>query len=190
MRPAIFFDRDGTLNEEVGYAGRPDQFHIYPYAAAAVRLVNQRGWAAVVVTNQAGVARGYYAEAAVEELHRLLAADLEAGGARLDGIYYCPHHPQGTVPGYGGACGCRKPAPGLLRRAAQDLDLDLAASWVIGDRDVDLELARAVGARAALVRTGYGKNTLAALEVAAAARPDHVASDALAATRWILEAAA
>ncbi|HVA63782.1 MAG TPA: HAD family hydrolase [Terriglobales bacterium] len=186
MRPAIFFDRDGTLNQEVGYAGRPEDFHIYPYAAEAVRRVNQQGWAAVVVTNQAGVARGYFPETAVGELHRLLAAHLASAGAHLDGVYYCPHHPEGTVAGYAAACDCRKPQPGMLRRAAQDLDLDLAASWVIGDRGHDVALAHAVGARAVLVRTGFGERELAKGE--GGARPEAVADDALAAIRWILPA--
>lgn len=187
MRPAIFFDRDGTLNEEVGYAGRPEEFHVYPYAAAAVRAVNAAGWAAVVVTNQAGVARGYFSEAAVLALHRLLEQQLSAGGARLDGIYYCPHHPEGVVAGYGRACGCRKPEPGLVRQAAADLDLDLARSWVVGDRRHDVALAHAVGGRGALVRSGYGEREL---ENHPELRPDHLADDALAATQWILAEAA
>lgn len=183
MRPAIIFDRDGTLNEEVGYAGRPDQFHVYPYAVEAVRRVNAAGWAAVVVTNQAGVAKGLYDEAAVAALHRLLAEHLAAGGARLDGIYYCPHHPKGTVPGYGMVCECRKPAPGMLRQAAADLALDLPASWVIGDRRLDVGLAQAVGARAVLVRTGYGEQELAGEPIEPP--PQHIAGDALAAVEWI-----
>ncbi|MGH3182291.1 MAG: D-glycero-alpha-D-manno-heptose-1,7-bisphosphate 7-phosphatase, partial [Streptosporangiaceae bacterium] len=156
MRPAIFFDRDGTLNEEVGYAGRPEEFHIYPYAAEAVRRANQAGWAAVVVTNQAGVARGLFPEAAVKELHRMLAEHLAAQGAKLDGIYYCPHHPEGTVAGYAEACTCRKPQPGMLLRAAHELGLNLSSSWVVGDRRYDVAMAHAAGAKAVLVRTGYG----------------------------------
>ncbi len=186
MRPAIFFDRDGTLNEEVGYAGRPEQFHIFPYAAAAVRAVNDAGWAAVLVTNQAGVARGYYAEAAIHELHAILRDNLAAGGAQLDSVYYCPHHPDGVVAGYTGVCACRKPAPGMLRQAERELDLDLARSWVIGDRYHDVDLAHAVGARAVLVRTGYGETQL--LEKPEL-RPEHIAEDALAACRWILAGA-
>ncbi|MGH9473514.1 MAG: D-glycero-alpha-D-manno-heptose-1,7-bisphosphate 7-phosphatase [Terriglobales bacterium] len=182
-RPAIVFDRDGTLNEEVGYAGGPDRFHIFSYAAEAVRRVNAAGWAAVLVTNQAGVAKGLYDEAAVDGLHRLLAAHLAAGGARLDGIYYCPHHPNGTVAGYGMVCECRKPAPGMLRRAAAELALDLGASWVVGDRRLDVGLAQAVGARAVLVRTGYGEQELVGEPIEPP--PDHIASDALAAVEWI-----
>ncbi|MGH9413792.1 MAG: D-glycero-alpha-D-manno-heptose-1,7-bisphosphate 7-phosphatase [Terriglobales bacterium] len=183
MRPAVFFDRDGTLNEEVGYASRPEQFHIFPYAAAAVRAVNDAGWAAVLVTNQAGVARGYYAEAAIHELHSILSANLAAGGAHLDAAYYCPHHPEGVVPGYAGVCGCRKPAPGMLHQAERELGVDLAQSWVIGDRHHDIDLAHAVGAHAALVRTGYGERELEARPDLA---PDYIAEDALAACQWIL----
>lgn len=183
MRPAIFFDRDGTLNEEVGYAGRPEQFHIFAYAAAAVRAVNEAGWAAVLVTNQAGVARGYYAEAAIHELHTILRANLAAGGAHLDAVYYCPHHPEGVVAGYAGVCTCRKPAPGMLRQAERELDLDLTRSWVIGDRYHDVDLAHAVGARAVLVRTGYGETQL--LEKPDL-RPDYIADDALSACWWVL----
>ena len=191
MRPAIFFDRDGTLNEEVGYAGRPEQFHMLPMAAAAVRRVNEAGWAAVVVTNQAGVARGFYTEADVAILHRMLASHLAAAGAHLDGIYYCPHHPRGSVPAYSGACGCRKPEPGLLLRAARELDLDLTASWVIGDRWHDLACAQAVGGRGVLVRTGYGAAALAEPEAAAPhhAVPEYVADDVAAAVEWIFTAA-
>ncbi|MGH9475943.1 MAG: D-glycero-alpha-D-manno-heptose-1,7-bisphosphate 7-phosphatase [Terriglobales bacterium] len=183
MRCAIFFDRDGTLNEEVGYAGRPEDFHIYPWAAAAVRAVNEAGWAAVLVTNQAGVARGYFSEAAVRELHQLLTQQLATAGAHLDAIYHCPHHPEGVVPGFGGACECRKPEPGMVRRAQRELDLDLARSWVIGDRQHDVGLAHAVGGRAVLVRTGYGEREL---EEHPGLRPDFIADDALAACRWIL----
>lgn len=185
MRPAIFFDRDGTLNEEVGYAGRAEDFHIFPVAPAAVRRVNQAGLAAVVITNQAGIARGLFPESAVETLHTLLRARLDAAGARLDAVYYCPHHPEGPVPAYTRVCDCRKPQPGMLRRAARELDLDLAASWVVGDRRMDVAVAHAVGARAVLVKTGYGARELADGDVLAA-QPDAIADDALAAVRAIL----
>lgn len=189
MRPAIFFDRDGTLNEEVGYAGRPEQFHILSFAAAAVRWVNQAGWAAVLVSNQAGVARGYFTEGDVGILHGLLRDHLQSAGAHLDGIYYCPHYAGGTVAGYDRACSCRKPQPGMLQKAARDLGLDLYASWMIGDRRHDIACAHAVGARAVLVRTGYGESSLA--EPPSSDQddvPDRVSSDAAAAVNWILAA--
>lgn len=184
MRPAVFFDRDGTLNEEVGYAGRPEEFHIYPWASEAVRQVNDAGWAAVLITNQAGVARGYYSEAEVNVLHQLLQEHLRKAGARLDAIYYCPHHPQGDVPGYGGVCECRKPAPGMLRDGERDLGVELSASWVIGDRWLDIGCAHAAGARGALVRTGYGEQAMQTPEDGV--RADYVALDALQAVQYIL----
>lgn len=185
MRPAIFLDRDGTLNEEVGYAGRPEDFHIFAFAAEAVRRVNQAGWAAVLVTNQAGVARGFFPEENIFTLHRILQDHLTAAGARLDGVYYCPHHPEGHVPGYGGPCDCRKPKPGMLHQAERELQLDLRKSWVIGDRRLDAALAHAVGARAVMVRTGYGPTDLASPTVSPEERPEHVADNALQAVEWI-----
>ncbi|HEY7855295.1 MAG TPA: HAD family hydrolase [Terriglobales bacterium] len=174
MRPAVFFDRDGTLNEEVGYAGRVEDFHIFGFTPQAVRLVNQAGLAAVVVTNQAGVGRGYFDSTAVESLHRILRERLREAGASLDGIYYCPHAPDG-------GCECRKPQPGMVRQAARELDLDLERSWVIGDRCHDVALAHAVGARGVLVRTGYGGRESGQCPV------DFEAANALEAVEWILK---
>lgn len=162
MRPAVFFDRDGTLNEELGYVGELARFHIYPYAAEAVRRVNARGWPAILVTNQAGVARGLYTEAQVAALHQHLAAHLAAAGAHLDGIYYCPHHPTKGVNGYGIVCECRKPRPGLLRRAGQEHGLNLAQCWIVTDRLAEVAMAQSLGGRGALVLTGYGAEDLAA----------------------------
>lgn len=194
MRPAVFFDRDGTLNEELGYVGQLERFHIYPFAAAAVRQVNQRGWAAILVTNQAGVARGLYSESQVAVLHRHLMESLSAAGARLDGIYYCPHHPTKGVNGYGIECDCRKPKPGLLRRAAAEHDLDLARSWIVTDRMSEIAMLHALGGRGALVRTGYGAQDLEVWQSSGAAAwpgllpagPDVVAATALEAVQALL----
>jgi D-glycero-D-manno-heptose 1,7-bisphosphate phosphatase len=197
MRPAVFFDRDGTLNEELGYVGELERFHIYPFAAAAVRQVNEHGWAAILVTNQAGVARGLYSEAQVGVLHRHLADSLSAAGARLDGIYYCPHHPTKGVNGYGIECDCRKPKPGLLRRAAAEHDLELARSWIVTDRMSEIGMLHALGGRGALVRTGYGEPDLETWRAGGAAAwpgllpagPDVVAATALEAVHALLAAA-
>jgi D-glycero-D-manno-heptose 1,7-bisphosphate phosphatase len=159
-RPAIFIDRDGTLSHEVGYVNHPSRFRLFPFAVDAIRTINQAGVLAVLVTNQAGVARGYFPESMIEEVHGRVREALDAGGAHLDGIYVCPHHPTEGQPPYRQDCQCRKPRPGLLRRAEQELGADLARSWVIGDRHGDLELAWTVGARAAMVRTGYGLGEL------------------------------
>ena len=163
-------DRDGTLSHEVGYVNHLSRFRLLPWTVDAVRLINQSGWLAVVVTNQAGVARGYFPESLIHEVHASLRESLAAGGARLDGLYFCPHHPTLGDPPYRQDCDCRKPRPGMLRRAEADLGIDLARSWVVGDRLGDLELAWKVGARGALVKTGYGLGELA-YDVARAKRP-------------------
>jgi D-glycero-D-manno-heptose 1,7-bisphosphate phosphatase len=179
-------DRDGTLAHEVGYVNHLSRFRLFPWSVDAVRLLNRGGWLAVVVTNQAGVARGYFPEHLIAEVHGHMNAQMDAGGARLDGIYYCPHHPSAGEPPYRQDCDCRKPRPGLLRRASADLGIDLGRSWMVGDRDADVELARAVGARAALVKTGYGRGELLWHAPAWPRPPDIVAEHLLEAVERIL----
>ena len=154
MRPAVFLDRDGTLIEEHGYLDRLELIAPFPYAAPALRRLREAGYALVLVTNQAGVARGYFDEAFVKEAHRHLAALLAREDLALDGYYYCPHHPEGVIAEYRRICRCRKPGPGMVEQAAADLGLDVARSFVIGDKWLDVELARNAGARGILVRTG------------------------------------
>jgi D-glycero-D-manno-heptose 1,7-bisphosphate phosphatase len=185
-RPAVFMDRDGTLSHEVGYVNYPDRFRLYPWAAAAVRAINEASWLAVVVTNQAGVARGYFPETVFEEVQRRLREDIERGGARFDAVYACLHHPSVGEAPYRADCDCRKPRPGLLRRAESELGADLRHSWVVGDRHSDLQLAWSVGARGALVTTGYGKGELAYLAPGWARQPDLVAENLLEAVERIL----
>ncbi|MBN9518012.1 D-glycero-beta-D-manno-heptose 1,7-bisphosphate 7-phosphatase [bacterium] len=156
LRPAVFLDRDGVLIEDAHYVGSPDRVSLLPGAAEAVAGLNRAGWAVVVVTNQAGVAKGYFTPAAVETVHEFLAEQLAGYGARIDGFYFCPHHPEGEVAAYRVRCACRKPAPGMIRAAAADLGLDPARSWMVGDRATDLEAGAAAGCRTVLVRTGYG----------------------------------
>lgn len=190
MKPAIFMDRDGTVSHEVGYLNHPSRFHLFPWTVDAVRHINRAGWLAVLVTNQAGVARGYFPESMVHEVHALLTAACEAGGARFDAIYYCPHHPSVGEPPYRMECDCRKPRPGMLRRAAAELQADLARSWVIGDRHGDLQLAWKVGARAALVKTGYGLGEVEYEAPRWPRQPDLVAEHLLEAVERILAAEA
>ena len=159
-RPAIFIDRDGTLSHEVGYVNHVSRFRLYPWAVDAVRLANEAGFLTVVVTNQAGVARGYFPESVIHEVHALLRAAMEAGGASLAGIYVCAHHPSVGEPPYRLDCDCRKPKPGLLRRAQAELGIDLMRSYVVGDRFGDVQLAWNVGARGVLVKSGYGRGEL------------------------------
>ena len=187
MKPAIFMDRDGTLSHEVGYVNHLSRFRLLPWTVDAVRLINRSGWLAVVVTNQAGVARGYFPESLIHEVHASLRESLAAGGARLDGLYFCPHHPTVGEPPYRQDCDCRKPRPGMLRRAEAELGIDLARSWVVGDRMGDLELAWKVGARGAMVKTGYGLGELAYDVPRARRSPDLVAEHLLEAVLRIVE---
>ena len=156
MKRAVFLDRDGTMIEEVGYLDALSQVAFYPWTVDAIRTFNRAGLAVVVVTNQSGIARGKITDAFVVETHRHMDAELAAGGARVDAYYYCPHHPDGRVAGYARRCDCRKPGRGMIDQAATDLALDPARSFVVGDKWLDVQLARAVGARAILVRTGNG----------------------------------
>lgn len=144
-RPAAFLDRDGVLNDDHGYVHRPEQFVWTDGAPEAIKLLNDHGYLVLVVTNQAGVARGYYDETAVHALHSWIDGELRGSGAHIDAYYYCPHHPEGAVPLYAQHCECRKPGPGMLQRALQDWDIDLARSFLIGDKTSDLEAAQTVG---------------------------------------------
>ena len=186
MRPAIFIDRDGTLSHEVGYVNHLSRFRPFSYAVDAIRLVNRSRFLAVLVTNQAGVARGYFPESLVHEVHASLRETLAAGGARLDGIYHCPHHPSAGEPPYRQDCDCRKPRPGLLHRAAAELGVDLGHSYVVGDRHGDLQLAWKVGARAVLVKSGYGLGELTYHAPGWPRQPDLVAEHLLEAVGRIL----
>lgn len=156
LRPAVFLDRDGVLIEDAHYVGCASRVKLIPGAAEAVAALNRAGRAVVVVTNQAGVAKGLFTAAAVEAVHAFLAEQLAGYGARIDAFYYCPHHPEGEVAEYRTRCGCRKPEAGMLRAAAAALSLDPARSWMVGDRETDLEAGAAAGCRTVLVRTGYG----------------------------------
>jgi D-glycero-D-manno-heptose 1,7-bisphosphate phosphatase len=187
LRPAVFLDRDGTLIEEAGYLDRLERLVFYPYSVDAVRLLNRADLALVIVTNQAGVARGIFREAFVDEAHRHVAMKLEQGGARVDGFYYCPHHPEATVERYRQSCDCRKPQPGMLRRAADELQLDLGRSFVVGDRWHDLQAGAAVGARGILVRTGYGRTEESAPKAGLA--PAAIVDNLIEAASWILRVA-
>jgi D-glycero-D-manno-heptose 1,7-bisphosphate phosphatase len=155
MKRAVFIDRDGTINVEKEYLYLIDDFEFIPGAPEAIRLLNEAGFLVVVVTNQSGIARGYYTEEDVLHLHRHIAAQLETVGARVDAWYFCPHHPSGRG-SYALTCRCRKPLPGMLLEAASRFDIDLASSVMIGDKLADVGAGLAAGCRTILVRTGYG----------------------------------
>ncbi|MFW9604023.1 MAG: D-glycero-beta-D-manno-heptose 1,7-bisphosphate 7-phosphatase [Trichlorobacter sp.] len=154
LKKAVFLDRDGTVNIEKEYLHTIDEFEFTERAPEAIRMLNQAGYLVVVVSNQSGIARGYYNQEAVLTLHRAVDRLLADSGARVDAWYFCPHHPD--VPLDGGECDCRKPSPGMLISAAADLGIDCHASWMIGDKEIDVRAGQAAGCRTILVTTGYG----------------------------------
>jgi D-glycero-D-manno-heptose 1,7-bisphosphate phosphatase len=181
---AVFLDRDGTLIEEVGYLDRPGRVQLYPWAGDAIRALNRAGVRVVMVTNQSGIARGFFDEAMVQSIHARIAELLARGGARLDAYYYCPHHPDGKVAEYARACDCRKPGRALVDRAIAEFGIDPHRSFAVGDRWFDVALARTIGARGVLVRTGYG--AMEADQPTHGMTPDAVVDNLAGAVSWIL----
>ncbi|MGE3274369.1 MAG: D-glycero-alpha-D-manno-heptose-1,7-bisphosphate 7-phosphatase [Vicinamibacterales bacterium] len=159
MTPAVFLDRDGTLNVDVGYLHRLEDLELFPWTADALRLLKRAGYRLVVVTNQSGIAQGLIEPGFAEVVHEEMRRRLQPAGADLDAMYYCPHHPRGSVAAYAIDCACRKPSPGMIEAAGRDAAIDLAQSWVIGDKWLDVDLGHAVGARSILVRTGWGSDS-------------------------------
>ncbi len=185
-RPAVFIDRDGTISEEVGYVNHPSRFRVFPYSAEAVRILNEKGWLAIVITNQAGVARGYFSEDVILRIHDQLKRDLQNGSAQLDAIYYCAHHPSVGEPPYRLECDCRKPKTGLIEQAARDFDIDMEASWMAGDRYSDVELARNAGLRSACLLRGYGRGEWESQSQSWKHQPELVCENLLEAVRSIV----
>jgi len=184
MHVAVFLDRDGTINEEMGYINHIDRFMLLPGVAAAIRRINESGLKAVVVTNQSGAARGYFPMELIDQVHQKMMDLLKEQGAFLDAVYTCTHGPaeQGTSK----ICNCRKPGIALMKQAAQELKLDLQRSYVVGDRFKDIEMARNGGAKAVLVLTGYGKGEFDFFGASSKAQADFVAEDLGEAVEWIL----
>ena len=179
LRRAVFLDRDGTICEEMGYVNHVDRLQIFPFAAAAIRQLNEAEIPVIVVTNQSGVARDIFPESLVHQVHKKMISELAAAGARIDAVYFCPHKTED-------ACECRKPNPGLLERAAREHALDLAASWVVGDRYADLEMGHAAGSRGILVMTGYGRGEYELHHTKWGRQPDALAQNLTEAVRRIL----
>lgn len=187
-RAAVFLDRDGVVVQDVGSLLHASQLVLAPGAADAIALATSAGRMVVIVTNQPVVARGLLDEDGVRALHAALDAMLCARGARVDGFYFCPHHPQATLERYRIACDCRKPRPGLLLRAAHDLNLNLAASAMVGDRASDVAAGARAGCKTVLVTSGRHLDPPIESPNPIDAAPDFVATDALAAVRWVLRA--
>ena len=187
LKQAVFLDRDGTINEQMGYINHLDRLVILPGVGRAIRRLNHTGLAVVVVSNQSGVARAYFPIQLVDLVNREMRHRLAQTGAELDGIYYCPHHPRAELEEYRQSCTCRKPGPGLFERAAADLHLDLARSYVVGDRSTDIKAGLNIGARSVLVLTGYGKGELEHVLPGLDYGPDYVAKDLETAADWIIQ---
>jgi D-glycero-D-manno-heptose 1,7-bisphosphate phosphatase len=193
LRAAVFLDRDGTINEEAGYLDRIEKLRLLPGAAGAIRRINENGMKAVVITNQSGIARGLFDEAFVDRVHARLRKMLRIEGAVIDAFYFCPHHPTEGLGTYLRTCGCRKPAPGMLLQATEELRIDPNRSYMVGDTLKDIEAGAGVGARGVLVRTGYGEESAASLTAlpetpeGAMVRPVHIAADLREAVDWIIK---
>ena len=185
-RPAVFIDRDGTVNEQMGYINHLSRFILLPGTGEAVRLLNRHGFLAIIVSNQSGVARGYFPVELVERVHDYMRDLLEKENAYVDGVFFCPHYPRGTVEEFSTHCNCRKPRPGLIQQACEVFDIDLAKSFVVGDRVSDIELAKQLNLKGVLVLTGYGKGDLEYVFPDRVFKPDHVAKDLLDAVNWII----
>lgn len=185
-RRAIFLDRDGTVSEEVGYVNHLDRLRLLPRTAEAVRRINDSGFLAVLVTNQAGVARGYFKEELVRRVHRHLEELLAQEGAHLDAIYYCPHHPTAGEPPYRRDCACRKPRPGMIEAAEKDLEIDVPRSFMVGDKHSDIVFAHSVGMKGVLVKTGYGLGEIEGWSAEWTEQPDEISDHLLDAVDWIL----
>lgn len=185
-RPAVFLDRDGTINEQMGYINHLSRFRLLPWAAEAIRLLNARQVPVVVVTNQSGLARGYFPQDLLDQVHAAMTRFLAEQGARLDGLYVCPHHPEAKEERYRKNCNCRKPRTGLLEQAAAELNLDLTKSYLVGDRWSDITCAVRAGCTPVLVLTGYGRGDYQYIGPGQELQPAYVAENLLEAVRWIL----
>lgn len=186
-RPAVFIDRDGTINEQMGYLNHINRFVILEGTAEAIRILNRNQYLTIIVSNQAGVARGYFPIELVKEVHEHMIDLLKKENAFIDGIYFCPHYAGGTVKEYSISCNCRKPNTGLINKACDNFSIDLSRSYVIGDRLSDIELSHRSQLKGILVTTGYGLGDLRYVLPYSPFQPVHVAKDLLHAVRWIIE---
>ncbi len=182
MNKAVFLDRDGTLIEDVGYLSNEKDISLIEGAAEAVHDLKNAGFKTVMITNQAAISRGIITEDRFKEINAQILSEFSKKGADFDGVYYCPHHPTEGKGKYLVNCSCRKPLPGMLLKAAQELDLDLAGSFMIGDKDIDIEAGAKAGCKTALVLTGYGNSS----KNSPRAKPDHISANILDASQWVL----
>ena len=185
-RPAVFIDRDGTINEQMGYINHLSRFHLIPGVADAIRLLNKNGFLAIIITNQSGVARGYFTMELLYEVHSLMIETLRRDGANIDAVFFCPHYPGGKVPEYSHECDCRKPRTGLIDQARDAFDIDMSRSYLVGDHTTDLELAHHCNLEGIMVRTGYGMGEISYILQQISIKPCYIAEDLLDAVKWII----
>jgi D-glycero-D-manno-heptose 1,7-bisphosphate phosphatase len=179
-RPAVFMDRDGTINEQMGYINHLSRFHILPGVPEAIKLLNDNDYLVIIVTNQSGVARGYYPIGLIQEIHTFMRESLKKEGADIDAVFFCPHYPRGKVEKYTRECDCRKPKTGMIKQARESFDIDMSKSYMIGDHFKDLEMAHNCGLRSIMGEVDY---ILPRLDC----KPVYVADDLLDAAKWILQ---
>ena len=183
---AVFLDRDGTINRDVGYPNSYDMVEIYPYSYAAIRKINEAGFLSVIVTNQSGIGRGFIEEKNLRDIHRKLRRDFAKQRAVIDGIYYCPHYEHSDIPEYRIGCSCRKPNPGMAQQAVRDFHIDTAKSYMIGDKAEDIIFGKNIHATSILLLTGFGKKSIPKLKQKGI-DPAHVAETLKEAVEWILQ---
>lgn len=185
--PTVFIDRDGTINRESGYINHISNFEIYPFAFHAVKLLNENGFLSVVITNQAGIARGIFDEQFLEKVHNRMLMDFKSSGARIDAIYYCPHHNSSKNPLYAIECDCRKPKNGLIKRALSELPVDKDNMFIVGDKYSDVQTGVTAGCRTIMVKTGYGKGEIESDFEKWSVKPDFIEENLLMAVLRILK---
>ncbi len=186
LKPVVFLDRDGTINYDAGYINHVDNFIIYPYAAQAIRMLNEKGFLVIIITNQSGLARGFFNENTLEEIHSYMISQLRKKGAEIDGIYFCPHDPNAKIEKYKSVCSCRKPETGLVDQALKDFNIDKNNMYFIGDKHSDIMAGYTSGCKTIMVKTGYGKGDLIHKSKSWKVKPDMVADTLLHAVKYIL----
>jgi D-glycero-D-manno-heptose 1,7-bisphosphate phosphatase len=179
---AVFLDRDGTIIEDSGYINSPEQIKFIPGSIEAIRKLNDAGYKVVIISNQAGIARGLLTEDMLQTIDKIIHRQILSGGGHIDASYYCPHHPEHGAYPYKQVCECRKPHPGLIKRAVRDQALELAGSFMVGDKPSDVETGQRAGVKTVFVRTGHGREEEKKLKE----KPDHSADNLAEAVRWIL----
>jgi D-glycero-D-manno-heptose 1,7-bisphosphate phosphatase len=187
MRPAVFIDRDGTINEQRGYVNHLSRFVLLPGVGEAISLLNEHSRLVLIISNQSGVARGYFPIDLVHQTHEHMKGELAKDNAHIDGVYFCPHHPEGEVLEYRRACRCRKPETGLIEKARAEFDIDMGRSYVIGDRWLDMVFARNAHLPGILVLTGYGMGEREYIVPPEGIKPTYVARNLLEAVHWLLQ---